>query len=149
MKTYLCEDILALTDRLSMHHSLEVRVPFLDQHLLEYCAKIPPEWKIKWFRKKYLLKKGVGDLLPGDVLNHKKQGFVGPMTRWLQTELKELTLKVLSPENLSKHGIFNYNTVRRILDDHYSGKEINDTLIWSLIIFQVWFNCYMDPGTAS
>jgi len=149
MKTYLCEDILALTDRLSMHHSLEVRVPFLDHHLLEYCAKIPPEWKIKWFRKKYLLKKGVDGLLPREVLNHKKQGFVGPMTHWLRTELKGMTLKTLSRENLSRHDIFNYNTVQRILDDHYCGKEINDTLIWSLIIFQVWFNCYMDPGSGS
>jgi asparagine synthase (glutamine-hydrolysing) len=143
IKTYLPEDILACTDRLSMHHSLEVRVPFLDFKLVEYCATIPPEMKIKWLRKKYLLKKGTCGLLPKAVVNHKKQGFVGPMTRWLQTNLKELTLSKLSKKNLKRHGLLNENTVERILTDHYSGKEINDTLIWSLIIFQTWHDLYM------
>jgi asparagine synthase (glutamine-hydrolysing) len=142
MKTYLPEDILACTDRLSMHHSLEVRVPFLDYKLVEYCATIPPEMKIKWLKKKYLLKKGVAGLLPKAVLDHKKQGFVGPMTRWLQTDLKELTREMLSERNLGKHDLFDGKTVDRILDDHYSGREINDTTIWSLMMFQSWFNQY-------
>jgi len=55
IKTYLPEDILSVTDRMSMHHSLEVRVPFIDHKLLEFCATIPPEMKIKWFKKKYIL----------------------------------------------------------------------------------------------
>jgi len=143
IKTYLPEDILACTDRLSMHHSLEVRVPFLDYKLVEYCATIPPEMKIKWLRKKYLLKKGVSGLLPKAVIDHKKQGFVGPMARWLQTHLKELTLSKLSSKNLKRHGLLNENVVANILADHYSGKEINDTLIWSLIIFQTWHDLYI------
>ncbi len=143
IKTYLPEDILACTDRLSMHHSLEVRVPFLDYKLVEYCATIPPEMKIKWLKKKYLLKKGVSELLPKAVIEHKKQGFVGPMTLWLQTHLKEYTLNKLSKKNLKRHGLLNENTVEHILADHYSGKEINDTLIWSLIIFQTWYDLYM------
>jgi asparagine synthase (glutamine-hydrolysing) len=143
IKTYLPEDILACTDRLSMHHSLEVRVPFLDYKLVEYCATIPPEMKIKWLRKKYLLKKGVSGLLPRAILNHKKQGFVGPMTRWLQTHLKELTLSRLSKKNMEKHGLFNRKTIDRILADHYSRREINDTLIWSLVIFQTWHDLYL------
>ncbi len=142
MKTYLPEDILACTDRLSMHHSLEVRVPFLDYKLVEYCATIPPEMKIKWLKKKYLLKKGVSGLLPKPVLEHKKQGFVGPMTKWLQTDLKGLTRDMLSERNLGQHGLFDKKTVDRILDDHYSGREINDTTIWSLMMFQSWFNLY-------
>lgn len=144
IKTYLPDDILACTDRLSMHHSLEVRVPFLDHKLMEYCATIPPEMKVKWFQKKYLLKKGGSSLLPKPVLKHKKQGFVGPMTRWLQTHLKEMTLNKLSDKNLKKHGLLNSNTIKNILNDHYSGKEINDTLIWSLLIFQTWFELYIE-----
>lgn len=144
IKTYLPEDILACTDRLSMHHSLEVRVPFLDHKLLEYSATIPPEVKLKWFQKKYLLKKGVSSLLPKSVIKHKKQGFVGPMTRWLQTDLKKMTLEKLSDKNLKKHGVFNHNTINNILNDHYNGRETNDTLIWSLLIFQTWFDMYMN-----
>lgn len=144
IKTYLPEDILACTDRLSMHHSLEVRVPFLDYKLVEYCSTIPPEMKIKWLKKKYLLKKGVSGFLPKAVLDHKKQGFVGPMTRWLQTDLKALTLDMLSERNLQKHGLFNTKTIGRILNDHYSGKEINDATIWSLVMFQAWFDHYQN-----
>ncbi len=142
IKTYLPEDILACTDRMSMHHSLEVRAPFVDHKLLEYCATIPPEMKMKWFRKKYLLKKGVKHLIPKPVLNHRKQGFVGPMAQWLQTDLKELTLQTLSGNNLRKHNIFNPGTVQTIMDDHYGGREDNDTLIWSLLVFQTWFDLY-------
>jgi len=143
MKTYLPEDILSCTDRMSMCNSLEVRAPFIDHKLVEFCATIPPEMKMKWFRKKYLLKKGVSHLLPGPVLTHQKQGFVGPMTKWLQTDLKALTLKKLSHDSLQKHDIFNPETIKNILDDHYSRREINDTLIWSLLIFQTWFDLYI------
>lgn len=144
IKTYLPEDILACTDRMSMWNSLEVRAPFVDHKLLEYCARIPPALKMKWFRKKYLLKKGVSSLLPAEVLDHRKQGFVGPMTKWLQTDLKALTLRTLSADNLNKHGMFNQNMIETILRDHFSRKEINDTLIWSLLIFQTWFNRYLN-----
>lgn len=143
MKTYLPEDILACTDRISMHHSLEVRVPFLDHKLMEYCATIPPQLKIRWFQKKYLLKRGVSPILPKRVINHKKQGFVGPMAQWLRTDLKKITLERLADQNLKRHGIFNPNIVRSILNDHYTMKENNDTLIWSLLIFQTWFDTYM------
>ena len=144
IKTYLPEDILACTDRMSMWNSLEVRAPFVDHKLLEYCARIPPAMKMKWFQKKYLLKKGVASLLPAEVLDHRKQGFVGPMTKWLQTDLKDLTLRTLSPDNLNKHGMFNQKTIDTILQDHFSRKEINDTLIWSLLIFQTWFDRYLN-----
>jgi asparagine synthase (glutamine-hydrolysing) len=144
IKTYLPDDILACTDRMSMQHGLEVRVPFLDHKLMEYCATIPPEMKIKWFRKKYLLKKAVSPLLPPTVLQHKKQGFVGPMAKWLQNELKGLTLEKLSDKNLKKHGLLNTDTVQTVLKEHYNGTETNDTLIWSLLIFQSWFDLYID-----
>ncbi len=142
-KTYLPEDILAVTDRLSMHHSLEVRVPFLDHKLVEFCATIPPELKMKRLQKKYLLKKWAGPLLPNAVINHRKQGFVGPMSQWLKTDLKQWTQTALSPKNLSKHGLFNAGTVQRAMQQHFRGKENHDTLIWSLLIFQRWFELHL------
>lgn len=143
VKTYLPDDILACTDRLSMYHSLEVRVPFLDHKLMEYCATIPPELKIKGFHKKYLLKKAVAPLLPSQVISHKKQGFVGPMSWWLKRDLKEVSLDWLSERNLKRHDILNSKTINNILTEHFSGRENNDTLIWSLLVFQKWFDMYM------
>lgn len=144
IKTYLPEDILAVTDRMSMHHSLEVRVPFVDHKLLEFCATIPPEMKMRWFRKKYLLKKATRPLLPKEVITHRKQGFVGPMTQWLKRDLKSFVTESLSQENLNRHGFLNFATVNRILDEHMSGKQIHDTLIWSMLIFQKWYDLYIE-----
>lgn len=142
-KTYLPEDILAVTDRMSMHHSLEVRVPFLDHRLVEFCATIPPELKMKRLQKKYLLKKWAEPLLPRAVIKHRKQGFVGPMTQWLKTDLRPWAEQTLSPENLKKHNLLHTGTVQHILHRHSSGRENHDTLIWSMLIFQRWFEMYM------
>ncbi len=144
VKTYLPDDILSVTDRMSMYHSLEVRVPFLDHRLFEFCAQIPVELKMKWFRKKYLFKKATRSLLPNEVLDHRKQGFVGPMAQWLKKDLKPFTLDTLSKRNLDRHGLFDHATVQRILSEHYSGTEIHDTLIWSLLIFQTWYKLYIE-----
>lgn len=141
-KTYLPEDILAVTDRMSMRHSLEVRVPFLDHRLFEFCASIPSELKLKWFRKKYVLRKATRDLLPRAIFAHRKQGFVGPMTTWLKGDLKDYAVEALSKRNLSRHGLLNEKTIERILQEHFSGKEIHDTLIWSILVFQRWFEAY-------
>jgi asparagine synthase (glutamine-hydrolysing) len=149
VKTYLPDDILALTDRLSMCHSLEVRVPFLDHPLFEFAATIPPEMKIRWFQKKHILKKALADLLPKPILTHKKQGFVGPTSRWLRGELKGYALEVLSPKNLARHDLFDAETVARVLADHFEGRETNDTLIWALIVFQTWFDLYLDSSQAA
>ena len=147
VETFLPDDILALTDRLSMCHSLEVRVPFLDHELFAFCATIPPEMKLKWFRKKYLLKKALRGVVPAPILMHKKQGFVGPMSQWLRSDLKDYARDMLSPSGLSRHGLFDGRTVARILADHFEGRETNDTLIWSLLVFQIWFDLYMDGSS--
>jgi asparagine synthase (glutamine-hydrolysing) len=149
VQTYLPDDILALTDRMSMHHSLEVRVPFLDHELFEFSATIPARLKIKWLQKKHLLKKGLATLLPKPVLAHRKQGFVGPMSQWLTRDLRRQTLEVLSPERLSRHSILDHGTVSKILSDHFEGRETNDTLIWSLVMFQTWFDLYLGDRTAA
>ena len=144
LKTYLPEDILAVTDRMSMHHSLEVRVPFIDHKLVEFCACIPWEMKMKWFRKKALLKKATRSILPREVIQHRKQGFVGPMAQWLKNDLKGFTLETLSEKNLKKHDLLNYHVIKKVLDEHFSGKEIHDTLIWSILIFQKWYDMYIE-----
>ena len=144
IKTYLPEDILAVTDRMSMLHALEVRVPFIDHKVLEFCATIPPEMKMRWFTKKYLLKKATRSLLPAQVIDHRKQGFVGPMTQWLKTDLKDYVTENLSRKNLDRHGYLNPATVDRVLAEHFSGRQIHDTLIWSMLIFQKWYDFYID-----
>lgn len=146
IKTYLPEDILACTDRMSMAHSLEVRVPFIDHKLLEFCAGIPSEMKVGWRTKKRILRDASSPLLPESVTRHRKQGFVGPMTKWLRTDLRPFALRILSEKNLNRHGLLDAKSVARVMEDHFNRREINDRLIWALIVFQAWFEHYMEKG---
>jgi len=141
-KMYLPDDILALSDRLSMHHSLELRVPFLDHKLVEFCATIPASMKIRIFEKKYLLKKIAKSFLPSPVIHHRKQGFASPMSSWLSNDLKEYSIDLLSEANLNKHGFLRNSYVQRILAEHLEGKESHHKFIFSLMIFQKWFEAY-------
>lgn len=148
IKTYLPDDILAVTDRMSMQHGLEVRVPFIDHKFLELTATIPVEMKMRWMRKKYLLKKAAAQLIPRPVIRHRKQGFVGPMAQWLKRDLKPYVLENLSPDKIKRHGLLNPSTVQRILEEHFSEKEIHDTLIWAMLIFQKWYENYVDKPNS-
>ena len=144
IKTYLPDDILAVTDRLSMWHSLEVRVPFLDHKLLEFCATIPPKGKIRFLKKKYLLKRAVSDLLPVNVLRGKKKGFVGPTSLWLQKDLADFVRDMLSERTLRNLGYFEPRCVRDILRRHAERREDFSKLIWALLVFVVWHRRYIE-----
>ena len=149
VKVYLPDDILTNTDRISMAHSLEVRVPFLDHKLMEFCATIPWSLKIKGLQKKYFFRKAIASLLPREILTKKKQGFVGPMASWLRHDLKDYVRDNLSESNLKAHGYLNHKTISRILDEHFSLQKCHDTLIWALLCFQIWHSTYKKVGSTS
>jgi len=141
--TYLPDDVLALTDRLSMRHSLELRVPFLDHSLVEFCAGIPSRLKIRRLTKKYLLKKAARQFLPADVLDHRKQGFASPMATWLRGALKTYVTDALSPARLARHGLFNPSAVRTLIDEHMHRRESRDRQLFTLLMFQKWHERYL------
>jgi len=138
IQTYLPGDILALSDRLSMHHSLELRVPFVDHEVMEFCATIPASLKIKGLRKKHLLRRVAAPFLPPEVLNHRKQGFASPMSAWLRTDLKAYVREALSPERLAVHGFFDVPYVEQLMDEHETRRENNDRQLFALLMFQKW-----------
>lgn len=142
-KMYLPDDILALSDRLSMHHSLELRVPFLDHKLVELCATIPASLKLRWGQKKYLLKRIARSFLPPDIVNHRKQGFESPMASWLQYDLKDYMMDLLSKQSLLKHGLFKTQFVDRVCREHLAGRESHEKLLFSLMVFQKWYAAYL------
>jgi asparagine synthase (glutamine-hydrolysing) len=139
MKTYLPEDILALSDRLSMWHSLEVRVPLVDHLLVELSARLPTRFKLDWRRKKILLKRIAARHLPDEVMQHRKQGFESPMAAWLRTELAGYSRDVLGPQRLGKSGLFDLEYVLARLNEHQAGRHKNNKLIFSLLMFQEWY----------
>ena len=138
IKTYLPDDILTLSDRLSMWHSLELRVPFVDHKLVELAATLPAKYKINLLGKKRLLKQVASRWLPREIINHRKQGFESPMAGWLRNELFDYTSQLLSHNNIEKTGLFNYEFVSQKMDAHFSGKEKNNKIIFSLMMFVLW-----------
>lgn len=144
MNMYLPEDILALSDRVGMHHSLELRVPLVDHKLVEFCARIPGNLKIRRTEKKYLLREASRDLVPPSVLNHRKQGFASPMAAWLRGDLQPMVADLLSRERIDGSGLFSGAFVSDAVNDHMARRKLNDKLLFALLAFQTWWegNCH-------
>lgn len=143
MKTYLPEDILALSDRISMWHSLEIRVPFVDHKLVELSARLPTHYKLNSRHKKILLKRISAKRLPAEIISHRKQGFESPMAAWLRTDLAEYAKDVLGPKRLGATGIFDNAYVSGQLQEHLTGRQKNNKLLFSLIMFQEWYERHL------
>ncbi len=139
-KTLLPDQVLAFVDRLSMAHSVEVRTPFLDYRLVEYAATIPGNLKIKQGRSKHILKEAVKDILPAEVVNRPKEGFVLPIDTWLLGKMRNMVEDTLSEERLSHHHLLNAQVVKRILHEHFTGKSNHGPRIWNLMMFQLWWD---------
>lgn len=139
-KTLLPDQVLAFVDRLSMAHSVEVRTPFLDYRLVEYAATIPGNLKIKNGRSKHILKEAVKELLPAEVINRPKEGFVLPIDTWLLGKMRDMVEDTLSEERLSHHHLLNAQVVKRILHEHFTGKSNHGPRIWNLMMFQLWWD---------
>ena len=138
LKTYLPDDILALSDRISMWHSLEVRVPLVDHQLVELCARLPTRYKIGLRERKRLLRRIARGYLPDTVLAHPKQGFESPMGAWLRTDLAPYARDILGDQRLGATGLFDPAFVRQRLDEHIAGRHKHSKLLFSLMMFQAW-----------
>lgn len=138
LQTYLMDDILTLTDRLSMWHSLELRVPYLDHHFVESIGRVPAKLKIRGSVQKYLLKRVAEKWLPHDMIYHKKQGFEAPMGRWLRGPLLPYFDSVVNKDTLESTGIFNAETVANLRNQHVSGQQKNSKILFSILMFCLW-----------
>ena len=143
LETYLPDDELRKTDRLSMWHSLEVRVPFLDHKVVEFAATIPAQYKLHGMTKKYVLIKAMAGLLPQDILNRRKQGFSIPLSDWLRGPLREMLRFYLSPAAIEQVGFFNARTVVQLLNEHDRQVRNNETKLWVILSFMLWHDLYI------
>jgi len=143
-QTYMADDILQKVDRATMSVSLEGREPFLDQHIIEWAAQLPSEYKYYIGEKKYILKQIVHKYVPENIMKRPKMGFGIPVETWLSKELKDLVMENLSNENLKQHGLFNVSEVKKILSDFYKGRTEKYLKIWNLLMFQMWYAKWMN-----
>ncbi len=138
MKTYLAGDILTKVDRASMAHSLEVRVPFLDHRLVEWCAKLPSSSKVVQGQGKYLLKKVMQPYLPDDLLYRQKMGFSVPLANWFRGPLKERVHDELTSQQFMQLGLFDNNFIARALKMHSTKRSDHSRMIWTLLMFSIF-----------
>ena len=143
-------DQLTKTDRASMAHSLESRVPFLDPVVTNLALALPARAKVRGLRKKVLLRKAVAPLLPARIVNGRKRGFSIPAAAWLRGELEPFAREVLSPETLRRQGYFEPLAVTRLLDDHVAGREDLSRQLWGLLAFTLWHARHVErpPGAV-
>lgn len=144
LMSFLPYNLLAYTDRMSMAHGLEVRVPFTDHKLVEFATRLPPALRLRGMQDKYILKRAVGDLLPEPVLRRKKLGFNPPMALWLKEDLHDLVRDCLSEGVVRRRGYFRPDAVRSLLYLHQSGRRDLSLHIWALLVFEMWHRMYID-----
>src|SRR5690348_5682073 len=127
---YLVDDLLVKTDRASMAHSLEARVPFLDPTVASFAQALPRRHRVSGLRKKVLLRKAVQPLVPEQIVRGKKRGFSIPAAAWLRGELEPFARETLSPATLRAQGFFEPAPVERLLDEHVAGAHDWSRQLW-------------------
>lgn len=146
LSTYLPDDLLVMADRMSMAHSLELRAPFCDHQLIEESLRLSPRMKIPGHHLKGLLKAAFADVLPAEVLSHRKQGFMIPLGRWLRTDLRDMLEDLLSPACVERRGLFVPAAVERLKHEHLSRIRQHADRLWTLMMTEMWMRQYMDAG---
>ena len=138
LRLYLPGDLLTLADRISMVHSLEVRVPFLDHPLVELMARAPRRLKVSGWTKKVLMKEAFGELLPASILQRRKAGFSVPLALWLRTDLRDAMRDILCEAEIKRVGYLQYREVDRIVQEHLSCRANHENRLWALINLVHW-----------
>jgi asparagine synthase (glutamine-hydrolysing) len=148
LMTYLPGDILTKVDRASMAHSLEVRVPFLDHVLVEWLATLPPRLRLNARGSKFVLKSALGPYLPAAILRRPKMGFAAPLAAWLRGSLLAPVERALAEPAFADAGLFDPAAVRRLIEQHRSGRSDHGRLIWALFMFARFLTGVHEPEAA-
>jgi asparagine synthase (glutamine-hydrolysing) len=144
LKTFLPCLNLITTDKTSMAANLEVRVPFLNRRMIEFAARMPAELKLRGFKRKYILKRALEEVLPADVVWRKKAGFGAPIRSWLRGVLRPLVEELLSAEVIKKRGLFRPEEVQRLINLNLSGREDYNLQVFQLLNLELWQREFMD-----
>ncbi len=138
-RSWLVDESLIRSDKMSMAHGLEQRVPILDHRLVELSLKIPTKWKIKGKTGKAIFREAMKEYIPDYILSQPKRGWFSPASTWLRQDLKEIAYEALSPSyNPAAQEFFDFAGVRFMLDGHVKLKEYHMNLLWALLVFQIW-----------
>ena len=148
-ETYLPDDVLTKVDRMSMAHSIESRVPLLDNLVIDFAATLPAHLKIASGRRKHILKESVRSLLPPGIIDRKKQGFGVPLGVWFRGGLTGVFSDVLRSPRTRQRGYFDPAFVDRLMDEHLAGRRDHTLRLWQLMVFELWHRQYLDAPSPA
>jgi asparagine synthase (glutamine-hydrolysing) len=142
--------LLHYFDRASMAHSLEVRVPFLDHHVVEYCARIPADLKVHRLQQKYVLKQASTGIVPDRVIHKRKLGFFrGPTEAWLQSQLRDAAPELLFGSDTRCGEFLDRGLVKELALAHRDGNDVsNGQLLNGILMLEVWLRTYLPRALA-
>ena len=144
LRFYLPNDMLVKMDRMTMAHSLEARVPYLDHRLVEFTATLPPAMKLRHFHdRKHILKKAMAGRLPRPIIHRRKAGFNVPNTLWIKNEMAPFVRDQLSRRRVKEIGLFDDREVQRIVEEHMAGRANRSHQIWCLLTLTVWWQRFI------
>lgn len=143
-QTYMLDDILQKVDRATMTNSLEGREPMLDHRILEFAAQLPDEYKYQNGIKKRILREIAHEYVPQELLDRPKMGFAIPIAKWLKNELRDHVEEYLNEDRIEKQGIFNWAFIAKLKIDFYSGRKEYDSKLWYFLMFQMWYEKWME-----
>lgn len=149
LKHSLPEQLLMLTDKMTMAESLEARVPYLDHRLVELLARTPPKFRVRGMQLRYLQKQYLRGRIPDYVLGRKKKGFGAPFGGWIRGSLKSMVHDYLSEDRIRRQGLFNPEVLHSAVDEHMSKREDRTDFILANLSFQIWFDQYLSGAGGS
>lgn len=147
--TQLPDDLLLLTDKMTMATSLECRVPLLDHELVELAARIPARIKVAGGELKALMKQALADVLPREILYRGKRGFGAPMGAWLKGALATLLASALSRESIERRGLLRYEPIAELIAAHRASRIDGTDRLLALLNLEIWCRVYLDRRSSA
>jgi len=123
LMTRMPDHLLAISDKMSAAHGIEIRPPMIDYHVTEFAASLPCEMKLRGRRLKYILRRVASRYMPQELIDRPKQGFGFPIARWLRTDLAKFMQALFSESRFVALGIFRQEAINRLVAEHISGKS--------------------------
>jgi len=146
--SYLPDQILALTDRMSMAVSLEARAPFLDYRIMEFVSSLPGEWKVDGSSWKLILKDALGDLVPDRTIKRPKWGFAPPIKSWMNANQLDSFVHLIQTSKLAEDGYLDGAELKRQVSDPTAFMHHGEWL-WALAVLELWYRIYRPGGGAN
>lgn len=137
--SYLPDDILTKVDRASMYNSLEVRVPFLDNLVIDHAFRLNRKHYLSNGNGKTILKEILYRFVPKELIDRPKMGFGIPLGKLLVKSFKEKIEYYLNSKNIENQKIFNIDFYRNLWQEHKEGKRNWQFLLWNFLVFQIWY----------